>query len=111
MPLTRGPKAVTPAAGVVLAEIVFPYPQHVRLHVLIRSTYNVNAIFEVWDGAGKVLEDMVLQASAPSWYSPELGPFIVPANGRIRIVTMQTDVFPGRMEVQAYIQWRPWGER
>ena len=111
MPLANGPTIVAPIAGQVLAEAVFPTPRHIRVIVMLTATYNFEAILEVWNAAGQVIQDVVLSIAAPIWDSEELGPFVVPANGRVRVISRGTPVTPGTLEVQASLFWRDWGER
>lgn len=111
MALANGPTIVAPTAGQVLAEQVFPWPRSIRVMIVLTGTYNFDAILEVWDGDGRVTQDMVLSVAAPMWSSPTLGPFTIPANGRLRIINRDLLTMPGTHEVQASIFWRDWAER
>jgi len=112
MPLTSGATIVAPTAGQVLAEIVFPWARAVRVDLILTSSYNFDAIFEVWDGSGAVLTDRVIPVlgGAPTILR-DLGPFHMQTNGRLRLVSRDTPVAPGVIEVQASISWRDWAER
>lgn len=99
------------SAGQVLVERTFPAPQSVRLGLIVTASYNFDALLEVWDGSGAVIFDMALPVLPPALIIQGLGPFSVPANGRIRLVSRNAAVAPGPAEVQATLDVRPWGER
>lgn len=112
MPLTNSPTLTAPTGGQVLAEVVFPWPRTIRVMVVLSATYPLDALLETWDANGQVMQDMVLLVNSPLWSSPTLGPFNIPANGRLRVVVRSTPaVTPSPHEVQANIFWRDWAER
>ena len=112
MPPVSGATITAPQQGTVLAEQTFPTPRPIRLIVMVSATYNFYALLEIWDGQGAVVYDVVLPITAPIWTSPEMGPFQIAANGRIRVVSRNTpEVTPSPLEVQATILARDWGER
>ena len=112
MALATGPTLTGATVGQVLAEIVTPRPRHLRVIILISATYGFDALLEVWDGRGQVAQDLVLKVGQSLWTSPELGPFILEENGRLRVVMRSTpQVMPGPFEVQASIFYRDWAER
>lgn len=111
MPVAAGSTIVAPTVGQVLAEATFPWPRTIRAIIVISCTYNFDGLFEVWDGNGQVIWDMVLPVAGGLWASPALGPLVIPTNGRLRVLSRNTPVLPGVLEVQASIHWRDWGER
>ena len=112
MPLVSGPTLVAPTSGQVLAEVAFAIPRHIRLKILVTTTYGFDAILEVWDGAGNVVQDFVVKVSQSQYESPEYGPYIVQQNGRVRLVMRHTpETMPSQLEVQATIDYRDWAER
>lgn len=112
MALATGPTLVAPTVGQVLAEIVAPQPRHLRVIVVISTTFGFNALLEVWNGRGQVTQDVVLPVGQTLWASPTLGPFILEQNGRLRVVMRETpEVTPSPLEVQASLFYTDWGER
>lgn len=112
MPLVTGPTQVGPTSGQVLVEVTFATARHIRLKVNVTTTYGFDAILEIWDGAGNVLQDFVVKVGQTQYDSPEYGPYVIPQNGRIRFVMRHTpETMPSQLEVQASIDYRDWGER
>lgn len=111
MGVTSGPTITNPSQGAVLHERVYPSAELIRLGVIVTSTYNFDAILEIWDGRGAVLFDMVMPVLPPKFELRDMGPFSVPANGRVRVVSRNAAVGPGPVEVQAVLDLRSWGER
>ena len=112
MPLTNGPTLTSPTTGQVLAEVVFPWPRTLRALFVISATYPIDLLVETWNAAETVMQDFVLLVNSPLWSSPMLGPFNIPANGRLRVVVRSTPaVMPSPHEVQANIFWKDWAER
>lgn len=112
MPLTSSGTIVAPTGGQVLAEVVFPWPRTVRVDLILSATYGFDVIFEVWDGNGTVVVDRVIPVpgGGPTIIR-DLGPFAITTNGRLRLVSRDTPVTPGVLEVQASLSWRDWAER
>ena len=110
MPPVSGSTVVAPTAGQVLVEATFPWARHLRLTLTLSCTYNFDAILEVWDAQGNVLWDMTLPVLAPLWSSPTIG-IRVPTNGRVRVISRNTPVTPGTLEVQATLDFTDWAER
>ena len=112
MPLTNGPTRTGPTGGQVLAEVLFPWPRTIRALLIVSATYPIDLLVETWNAEGTVMQDFVLLVNAPLWSSPMLGPFTLPANGRLRVIVRSTPaVAPSPHEVQANIFWRDWAER
>ena len=111
MALTSGPTITAPVLGEVLVERTFPTARTVRVGVILTSSYNFDGLFEVWDGAGAVIYDLGLPVMPPALILSNLGPINVPQNGRIRVITRNTLVVPGVLEVQATLDIRDWAER
>ena len=112
MALANGPTLTAPTVGQVLAPAVFPTPRHVRAKILISTTYGFDALLQVLDGDGRVLDDLVLKIGQTLWASETYGPFVIPTNGRLQVVMRSTpEVMPSPLEVQASIFYRDWAER
>ena len=112
MPLISSATLTGPTAGQVLVEQVFPWPRTVRVDLIVTSNYNFDAVFEVWDGDGTVLTDRVIPVlGGTPTIIQGLGPFPMPTNGRLRLLSRNTPVAPGPIEVQGSISWRDWAER
>lgn len=71
MAIANGPTILSPTGGAVLAEAVFPTPRHLRAHILVTTTYGFDAILEIWDGLGAVVQDLVLKIGQTLWISPQ----------------------------------------
>ena len=112
MPLTSSATITGPTAGQVLVEQVFSWPRTVRVDLILSASYNFDALFEVWDGNEAVVTDRVIPVlgGIPTVIYG-LGPFAMPTNGRLRLVSRNTPVTPGVLEVQASLSWRDWAER
>ena len=112
MGVLSGPTIAFPtSAGQVLVEGTFPTPQTVRLGLIVTASYNFDALLEIWDGRGVVIFDMALPVLPPMLVLQGLGPFPIPANGRIRLLSRNAAAAPGPAEVQGTLDVRPWGER
>ena len=112
MPLVTGPTQVAPTSGQVLVEVSFARPRHVRANIIVTTTYGFDALLEVWDAAGSVIQDFVVKVGQTQYDSPEYGPLTIQQNGRIRLVMRHTpETMPAPLEVQASIFYRDWGER
>lgn len=111
MGVTSGPTVTNPAQGQVLHERVYPTAELIRLGVILTATYNFDALLEIWDGNGLVIFDMVMPVLPPKFELRDMGPFSVPANGRVRVIARNAITAPGPVEVQAVLDLRSWGER
>lgn len=111
MGATSGPTITNPTAGQVLHERTYPSAEIIRLGLIISATYNFDALLEIWDGAGAIMFDMVLPVLPPMLVLENMGPFMIPANGRVRILSRNNAAAPGPVEVQATLNLRSWGER